>query len=157
MSSEASSHSQFGYRQHPLAHQQAWKDVVRQVCRRLHHAPGLTRGTNATALTGEGDEIVMPRSHRSRPGQNRGQRCRTPDLCETRGDRSSYLGGSLLWFAVDLQCCFRRSIRLSAISTSPRTAGGAQSAWSQSRSCQRRCRPDGLRQRHWPSLPEWAP
>ena len=48
-----------GHRQHPLAHRQAGKDVIRQVRRRLHHAPGVARGADATAFAGEGDEVVV--------------------------------------------------------------------------------------------------
>lgn len=50
----------FGNRQHPLAHRQTGESMVRQVRRRLHHTPGVARGTHAPALVGEGDEVVMP-------------------------------------------------------------------------------------------------
>jgi hypothetical protein len=49
----------FGYRQHPLAHRQAGKNMIRQVCRRLYHAPGVARGAHATAFAGEGHEVVV--------------------------------------------------------------------------------------------------
>ena len=47
-------------RQHPLAHRQAGKDVVRQVCRRLHHAPRVARGAHAPAFAEIGYEVVVP-------------------------------------------------------------------------------------------------
>ena len=42
----------FGNRQHPLAHRQAGKDVIRPVRRRLYHAPGIARGADAPAFGG---------------------------------------------------------------------------------------------------------
>jgi hypothetical protein len=48
------------HRQHPLAHRQAGKDVIRQVCRRLHHASHVARGAHTTALAGIGHKIVVP-------------------------------------------------------------------------------------------------
>lgn len=36
------------------------EDVVRQVCRRLYHAPCVARGEHAPAFAGEGDEVVAP-------------------------------------------------------------------------------------------------
>ena len=39
-------------REHPLAHRQAGKDVVRQMRRRLHHAPGIARGAHTPAFAG---------------------------------------------------------------------------------------------------------
>ena len=48
------------HRQHTLAHRQAGKDVIRQVRRRLHHAPGVTRGADAPAFAGIGHEVVVP-------------------------------------------------------------------------------------------------
>ncbi len=34
--------------------------MVAQVCRRLHHTPGVTRGAHAPALAGEGHKVVVP-------------------------------------------------------------------------------------------------
>ena len=59
----------FGHRQHPLAHRQAREDVVRQVCRRLHHAPGVARGADATAFAGIGHEVVVSTVITPRPGK----------------------------------------------------------------------------------------
>jgi hypothetical protein len=50
----------FGGRQHPLAHRQAGENMVRQVCRRLHHASGVAGRADAPALAGIGDEVVVP-------------------------------------------------------------------------------------------------
>ena len=45
--------------EHPLAHRRARENMIRQVCRRRHHAPGVAREANATAFKGIGDEVVM--------------------------------------------------------------------------------------------------
>jgi len=45
--------------EHPLAHRQAGKNMIAEVCRRLHHAPGIARGADATAFAGIGDEVVV--------------------------------------------------------------------------------------------------
>lgn len=34
--------------------------MIRQVCRRLHHASNVARGAHAPAPAGEGDEVVVP-------------------------------------------------------------------------------------------------
>ena len=47
------------YRQHPLAHRQARQNVIGQVRRCLHHALGVARRANATALAGEGHKVVV--------------------------------------------------------------------------------------------------
>ena len=47
------------HREHPLAHRRARENMIRQVCRRRHHAPDVARGANATAFAGIGDEVVM--------------------------------------------------------------------------------------------------
>ena len=49
----------FGRRQHPLAHWQAGADVIGQVRCGLGHAPGVTRGADATAFAGEGDQKIV--------------------------------------------------------------------------------------------------
>ena len=36
--------------EHPLAHRQAGEDMIAEVCRCLHHAPGIARGADATAF-----------------------------------------------------------------------------------------------------------
>ena len=46
------------HRQHPLAHRQTRKDVIRHVRRRLHHAPGVARGADTPAFAGIGDKVV---------------------------------------------------------------------------------------------------
>lgn len=46
-------------RQHPLAHRQAPVNMVRQVRRRLYHAPGVARGAHAPALAGTGDGVIV--------------------------------------------------------------------------------------------------
>jgi hypothetical protein len=60
-------------RQHPLAHRQAGKDVVSEVRRRLHHAPGIARGAHAAAFAGIGDKIVVPAVVTPRPGKAVGE------------------------------------------------------------------------------------
>ena len=47
------------YRQHPLAHRQAREDVIGEMCRRLHHAPGVARGAHAPAFAEKGYEEVV--------------------------------------------------------------------------------------------------
>ena len=47
------------HRQHPLLHWQAWEDVIRQMRRGLHHAPGIARRAHATSLAGERDQEVV--------------------------------------------------------------------------------------------------
>ena len=47
------------HRQHPLPHWQAWEDVIRQMRRGLHHAPGIARRAHATSLAGERDQEVV--------------------------------------------------------------------------------------------------
>jgi hypothetical protein len=47
-------------RQHPLTHWQTGEDEIRQVRRRLHHAPGVARGADDPAFAGEGDKVVVP-------------------------------------------------------------------------------------------------
>ena len=47
-------------REHPLAHRQAGKGVIRQMRRSLHHAPGVAGGADTPALAGEGNKVVVP-------------------------------------------------------------------------------------------------
>jgi hypothetical protein len=61
------------HRQHPLAHWQAGKDVVAEVRRRLHHAPGVARGAHAPAFAGIGHEVVVPAVITPRPGKAMGE------------------------------------------------------------------------------------
>jgi hypothetical protein len=48
-----------GYGQHPLAHQQAGKNVIGEMRRRLQHAPLVARGAYAPAFAGEGHKVVV--------------------------------------------------------------------------------------------------
>jgi hypothetical protein len=48
-----------GHGQHPLAHRQARKGVIGQMRRRFHHAPRGAREAHASALAGEGHEVVV--------------------------------------------------------------------------------------------------
>jgi hypothetical protein len=59
-----------GHRQHPLAHRQPGEDVVRQVCRRLHHAPGIARRAHAQSFAGIGHEVVVPAVITPGPGKD---------------------------------------------------------------------------------------
>ena len=45
--------------QHPVAHWQAGEDVIREVRRRIHHAPCVARRANAPAFAGRGHEVVV--------------------------------------------------------------------------------------------------
>ena len=47
------------HRQNPLAHRQPGENVIRQVRRRLHHAPRVARGAHAPAFAGIGHEVVV--------------------------------------------------------------------------------------------------
>ena len=49
-----------GHGEHPLAHRQAREDMVYEVRRRLHHAPGIARGAHTPAFAGKGHEVVVP-------------------------------------------------------------------------------------------------
>ena len=55
--------------EHSLAHRQTRKDVIREVCSRLHHAPGIARGANATAFAGIGHEVIVSTIVTPRPGK----------------------------------------------------------------------------------------
>ncbi len=57
------------HRQHPLAHRQAGKNMIAEVCRRLHHAPGVARGADAAALAGIGHKVVVPAVIAPGPGK----------------------------------------------------------------------------------------
>ena len=48
-----------GHGAHPLAHRQTGQDMIHKVGGGLCHAPGVTRGADAAALAGEGDEQIM--------------------------------------------------------------------------------------------------
>ena len=43
-----------------LAHRQRWQDVIGEMRRRRHHAPGVARRANAAPLAGERDQEVVP-------------------------------------------------------------------------------------------------
>ena len=43
-------------------------DMIRQLCRRLHHAPGVARGADTTAFAAIGDAVVMPAVTTAGPG-----------------------------------------------------------------------------------------
>jgi hypothetical protein len=49
-----------GHREHPLAHRQPEENMIAEVCRSLHHAPGVARGADAPAFAGIGQEVVVP-------------------------------------------------------------------------------------------------
>ena len=55
--------------EHPLAHRQTRKDVNREVCSRLHHAPGIAREADATAFAGIGHEVFVSTIVTPRPGK----------------------------------------------------------------------------------------
>ena len=48
------------HRQDPLPHRQARQDVIGEMGRRRHHAPGVARGADAPALARERDQEVVP-------------------------------------------------------------------------------------------------
>jgi len=43
--------------------------MIAELCRRLHHAPGVARGAHAPVLAGIGHEVVMPTIVTPRPGK----------------------------------------------------------------------------------------
>ena len=47
--------------------------MVRQVCRRLHHAPRVARGTHAPAVAGKGYEVVVPAIAKAGAGKTVGK------------------------------------------------------------------------------------
>jgi hypothetical protein len=47
--------------------------VIRQVRRRLHHAPGVAGGAHSPAFTGEGDKVVVPTVIAASPGKTVGK------------------------------------------------------------------------------------
>ena len=81
-------------RQHPLAHRQAGKDLIRQVRRRLHHAPGVARGAHASALAGIGYEVVVSAVITPRPGKAMGKDAAFQILAKRQTDIG--LGGVLV-------------------------------------------------------------
>ena len=52
-----------------LTYRQALKDVIGQVRRRLHHAPGIARGADTPAFAGIGDEVVVATMIAARAGK----------------------------------------------------------------------------------------
>ena len=58
-----------GHRQDPLAHRQRRQDVIGEMRRGRHHAPGIARWTHAPALAREGDQEVVPTLPAPGPGK----------------------------------------------------------------------------------------
>ena len=54
---------------------------------RLHHAPGVARGTHPAPLAGERDQEVVPALRESGRGQSRGRECRIRDSGGSRARR----------------------------------------------------------------------
>ena len=89
-------------RQHPLAHRQAGKDVIAEVCRCLHHAPGVARGAHAPALAGIGHEVVVSTVITPRPGKAVGEDAAFQIFTECLADVG--LGGVVVALAIELTC-----------------------------------------------------
>ena len=83
-------------------HRQARKDVIRQVRRRLHHAPGIARGAHASAFAGIGDEVVVPAVVTPRPGKAVGEDAALQILAKGLGDIR--LWGVVVTLAIELAC-----------------------------------------------------
>ena len=62
-----------GHRQDPLPHRQAWQDVIGEMGRRRHHAPGVARWADASALARERDQEVVPALPAAGAGEAVGQ------------------------------------------------------------------------------------
>ena len=91
-----------GHRQHPLAHRQAREDVVRQVSRCLHHAPGIARGANTPAFAGIGHKIVVSTVVTPRPGKAVGKDAALQIFAKDLADIGS--GGVVVALPVELAC-----------------------------------------------------
>ncbi len=59
--------------EHPLAHRQAREYVIAKVCCRLHHTPGVARGTDTPAFAGIGHKVVVPAVITPGPGKTVGE------------------------------------------------------------------------------------
>ena len=90
------------HRQYPLAHRQAGKDVIREVRRRLHHAPRVARGAEAPAFAGIGHEVVVPAI--VTPGSGKAMCKDAAFQIFTKRLADIGLGGVVVGLAVELTC-----------------------------------------------------
>jgi hypothetical protein len=65
-----------GHREHPLAHRQAGKNMIAEVCSRLHHALRVARGEDTWGCEGDGHEVVMSAVVAPGPGKTVGKDAR---------------------------------------------------------------------------------
>ena len=86
--------------EHPLAHRQTRKEVIGEVGRRLHHAPRVARGADATALAGIGHEVVVPAV--ITPGPGKAVRKNATFQILAKGLADIGLGGVVVALAVEL-------------------------------------------------------
>ena len=91
-----------GHRQHPLAHRQAREDVICEVRRRLHHAPGVARGADTPAFAGEGHKVVVRAVSAAGTGKAVGEDA----AFEIFAKRLAHigLGGAVIALTVKLTC-----------------------------------------------------
>ncbi len=92
----------FGHRQNPLAHRQAPKNMIAQVCRCLHHAPGVAQGEHAPAIAGDGHKVVV--SAIVTPGPCKAMRKDAAFQILAKGLADIRLGGLVVTLAVELSC-----------------------------------------------------
>lgn len=88
------------HRQHPLAHRQAGKDVIRQVRRRLHHAPAVAQGAHPPILVGEGHKVVVTAIIAAGAGKHVGKDAAFEVFTECLADLG--LGGVVVALPVEL-------------------------------------------------------
>ena len=74
--------------------------MIHQVCRRLHHAPCVARGADATAFAGIGDEVVMTTIVTPGSGKAMGKDAAFQILAKRLADIG--LGGVVVALAVEL-------------------------------------------------------
>lgn len=74
--------------------------MIAEVRRRLHHAPGVARGADATAFAGIGHEVVMPAVNAPGPGKAVGEDAALQIFAESLTDIR--LGAVVVALAVEL-------------------------------------------------------
>ena len=86
--------------------------MIRKVCRRLCHAPGVARGADSPALAGEGYEVVVPAVGAAGAGKGVGEDAALQIFAKRLADIG--LGGVVVDLPVKLACAGKKDVNVKA-------------------------------------------